>query len=200
MRWPFRIVGGNLRILALASCALIFVSCALSYLFAINVQRTTVSSAYGIIHARTTTVSLTWGYLTHRDHLDERRPIDFVALGQSVPRPAGWHISIDSPKEVYNPNSNWLGISRIVTIGCGSLGSTTNGEIIVPLWLLFIASALPFWGPPTTRILLRYRHNPQPGTCSVCGYDLRATPNRCPECGTIAIAGIGSDKPLISQP
>jgi hypothetical protein len=54
-----------------------------------------------------------------------------------------------------------------------------------PAWSLVVATALPpLW--LTGRLLLawrRRRRRRMEGHCPACGYDLRATPDRCPECG-----------------
>lgn len=47
-------------------------------------------------------------------------------------------------------------------------------------WLWFIVPV----SLPMLIGLVRCRHVVREGHCSVCGYDLRASPDRCPECGT----------------
>ena len=55
-------------------------------------------------------------------------------------------------------------------------------ELYVPFW--FLAAA--FLAMPLARLvrLARSRRRTRGGLCATCGYDLRASPGRCPECGT----------------
>lgn len=55
---------------------------------------------------------------------------------------------------------------------------------VVPYWAVsLILATLPLlWVTARLRTLLSARRR-YSGLCPVCGYDLRATPDRCPECG-----------------
>jgi len=64
----------------------------------------------------------------------------------------------------------------------------------------YVALAVPYWAVLAIFIVLtlllyakrrRFEWPRKIGFCSSCGYDLRATPDRCPECGTIqTISGL----------
>jgi len=74
----------------------------------------------------------------------------------------------------------WYSIRNAVT-------GNADSELIVPFWSIAAITALMPLGWPIQRrwSRIRARRRRSLGLCPSCGYDLRATPNRCPECGNV---------------
>jgi hypothetical protein len=80
---------------------------------------------------------------------------------------------------------------QLVRAGFRYLRITSDGmrrwNLVLPWWLLAgTLLVLPIAWYARRR---RDRRRARTGACAVCGYDLRATPERCPECGTVATKG-----------
>lgn len=95
--------------------------------------------------------------------------------------------SIRGPQAADLGSSNWNRFGFMFSHlegsrGLADLGSTFR-EVAAPHW--FFALVFSFF--PTIRLAAysRRRKAMRCGKCLTCGFDLRATPTRCPECGTV---------------
>jgi hypothetical protein len=102
-----------------------------------------------------------------------------------------WHVSRGNEPERYGDSIleqspgflGWFGLGREVS----NTGATANSTGLTMYWLMFphwflLLLLLPWpakrgWG------WLKLRRRRRKGLCLHCGYDLRASPERCPECG-----------------
>ena len=101
--------------------------------------------------------------------------------------PVGWQYEgrpIDVHRRMGTSNFGWFRYRR------RRWGSSTERQLLVPLWFVQMTSLLPAALVASARVrsrVIRARRRAA-GQCPGCGYDLRATPGRCPECGRMAEA------------
>ncbi len=99
----------------------------------------------------------------------------------------------------YCGRSQWTNTLSTQSATAGWLGLNRQPMEYVPEYLTMFVIQFPMWVftivfliPPTVWLIafFRRRKRERVGHCAVCGYDLRATPDRCPECGTMVSGAI----------
>ena len=119
---------------------------------------------------------------------DQRGPgmVEFFQLTNQTPHTWTW--GLDS---VTNMKRIWEAVRRPRLEKLSAMPTKTGlverRIAIIPLWLPAAIFSLPKTLPALTR---RLRRTHPVGACANCGYDLRATPDRCPECGVAPAATV----------
>jgi hypothetical protein len=97
-------------------------------------------------------------------------PANYV--GTTVLQKLGFDLRLARHEEPVDPSGFSAPIGDVLTFP----------HVVLPLWALTVAFGII---PVTRWRRWRQRRRRRPGFCESCGHDLRGSPERCPECGTV---------------
>lgn len=118
------------------------------------------------------------------DLLIARGQVSSLMFGSISPKEEGIHLTHERPpsSDSSGPPARWRHLGFSYTVLKNPMVEIK--AIGVPYWFLTASSLLlpAFW------LFVRLRQkNAGSNLCRTCGYDMRATPERCPECGNPAV-------------
>jgi hypothetical protein len=144
-------------------------------------------------HTRTYNTSTHTYHITERFFSNQGR-LNYLRQSWTLPHDVAhfgsagstWTHATHPADQYHAPGStfaNWLGFGwRTTPFTRGGAVPVVNYRVWFPHWSIALLTAV---APAAWLIAYpRRRRRHLAGHCRNCGYDLRATPDRCPECGT----------------
>jgi hypothetical protein len=93
----------------------------------------------------------------------------------------GWHLYHNDPCTI--GQTRFIPETDVLLPGFALSNDDGKFAVSVPIWLCMLLTL----SLPLARLTSRWRtiRRKRSSRCASCGYDLRATPERCPECGAV---------------
>ena len=96
---------------------------------------------------------------------------------------SGWRIGFG----FHLPRPKWVGsfwYDHGFSYDSVAYPAMKGATLTIPVWLVLLGTGVMPAFLLLNSALFRWRARRRRGACGTCGYDLRASPQRCPECGT----------------